>query len=430
MFYSTHNHALDFSLKEAIFSGLAPDGGLFLPKEIPTLPKDFFQQLPGMSFLEVAKEIAFAFLGKELEESVIKKIVEESFPFDVPLVQLDKHLYCLETFHGPTLSFKDFGARFMARLFSHYLKKGEELHVLVATSGDTGSAVAQGFYKVPGVHVWVLYPSGKISQVQEKQITTLGENITAIEVEGVFDDCQKLVKNAFQDNELRKKLNLTSANSINIARLIPQSFYYFYAYGQLNKPTLPVAISVPSGNFGNMTGAILAKRMGLPIKYFIAATNTNATFLNFLKTGKYQPMPSQTTLSNAMDVGDPSNFARLFDLYKKDWEALKRDFYSASFTDEETVAAIAKVYQETGYIMDPHGAVGYLGLKAFPKPCEGIFLETAHPAKFQETVEKAIGTNITIPSRLKECLNKPKKSLKLKNDSASLKALLIKNPTR
>lgn len=425
-FYSTEDHTLSVSLKEAMFSGLAPGGGLFLPERVSELPESFISKLGELSFVEVAERVACHLLDGAIPDEAIRTIVRDSFPFDVPLVEVEENVYSLETYHGPTLSFKDFGARFMARLFGYFLQEEKEtLNILVATSGDTGSAVAQGFYQVPGIQVWVLYPSGKISEIQEKQITTMGENIHAIEVDGTFDDCQNLVKTAFQDENLRSVLHMTSANSINIARLIPQSFYYFYAYGQLPKHGLPVVVSVPSGNFGNLTGGLLAKRMGLPIHKFIAATNANDIVPKYLESGRFVPRPSVATLSNAMDVGNPSNFARLLDLYGAHLNGIKQDIVGASFSDEETLEAISDVEKRTGYVLDPHGAVGYLALKQYPEKNLGIFLETAHPAKFKESVEQAIGQPVEVPERLKKCLTKPKVSTQIPATYEALKELLL-----
>ncbi|MEM1282826.1 MAG: threonine synthase [Chlamydiota bacterium] len=424
-FYSTLDHSLSVSLKEAMFSGLAPEGGLYLPNKVPTLSKSFIDRLGDLRFVEIAETVACHLLEGALPDEVIRNIVRDSFPFDVPLVNVEENIYSLETYHGPTLSFKDFGARFMARLFGYFLNEQQEpLHILVATSGDTGSAVAQGFYQVPGIQVWVLYPKGKISEIQEKQITTMGGNIHALEIEGVFDDCQSLVKTAFQDEELRSRLHMTSANSINIARLIPQSFYYFYAYGNLPKTDLPTVISVPSGNFGNLTGGLLAKRMGLPVHKFIAATNVNDIVPKYLESGVFEPKPSIHTLSNAMDVGDPSNFVRLLDLYGADISRIKGDVLGASFNDDRTLDIIRDVEKRTGYVMDPHGAVGYLALKQYPEKCQGVFLETAHPAKFKDCVEQATGKAVEVPGRLQKCLNKQKVATSLPASYSALKEVL------
>jgi threonine synthase len=424
-FFSTEDQSATVSLKEAMFSGLAADGGLYLPKTIPQFPDSFFKKLSTLKFVEIAEIVASKLLEGCIPEEALSQILRESFSFDVPLVPVEENVYALELYHGPTLSFKDFGARFMARLFGYFLEEeNKDLHILVATSGDTGSAVAQGFYQVPGVQVWVLYPSGKISDIQEKQMTTMGGNVHAIEMEGTFDDCQRLVKTAFNDDDLREKINITSANSINIARLIPQSFYYFYAYAQLLNKELPVVVSVPSGNFGNLTGGLVAKRMGLPIHKFIASTNVNDSVPQYLTNGQFEPRASVATLSNAMDVGDPSNFARLFTLYGGDLPSIQQDILGASFSDEQTIKAIRDVEKRTGYVMDPHGAVGYLGLNQYREPCSGIFIETAHPAKFKDTVEQAIGKPVDIPERLKQCLNKKKESTKLPANYDDLKEII------
>lgn len=427
-FYSTVDHDLTVSLKEAMFSGLAPGGGLFFPERIPTLPQSFFETLGELSFIEIAETVACHLLEGAISEEAIRGIVRDSFPYEVPLVKVEETIYSLETYHGPTLSFKDFGARFMALLFGYFLQeKGETLHILVATSGDTGSAVARGFYRVPGIHVWVLYPSRRISEIQEKQMTTMGENIHALEVDGTFDDCQRLVKTAFQDEELRAQFPMTSANSINIARLIPQSFYYFHAYAQLPRSDLPAVVSVPSGNFGNLTGGLLAKRMGLPIHQFIAATNVNDIVPRYLETGEFAPKASVATLSNAMDVGDPSNFARLLDLYGGRIDQIRKDVVGFSFSDAQTLEAIRSVEKWSGYVMDPHGAVAYLGLKYYPQKCMGVFLETAHPAKFKDTVEQATGKVVEVPARLQQCLEKQKESIKIPANYKALREIFLKS---
>lgn len=404
-----------------------------MPKEIPSLDEAFFQNMPSMSFQEIAFQVAKSLLEGELEDNILKQIVEESINFDAPLVELEENIYTLELFHGPTLAFKDFGARFMARLVSHFIKGSDrELIILVATSGDTGSAVAHGFLNVPGVRVVLLYPSGKVSEIQEKQLTTMGGNITALEVDGSFDDCQKLVKQAFVDEELKQELQLSSANSINIARLIPQSFYYFYAYARLKAKELPIVFSVPSGNYGNMTAGLMAKKMGLPVSRFLASTNVNAIVPQFLETGVFSPQASKKTISNAMDVGNPSNFVRIEELYHHDLDSIRADIWGHSFTDEETKRAIKEVYQKNHYLLDPHGAVAYLGLKAYlksrqggAKPVTGIFLETAHPAKFMDVVEPIIGEKIEIPERLQVFLRREKKATFLPNQFRDLKTFLL-----
>ncbi|MBX7066158.1 MAG: threonine synthase [Parachlamydiales bacterium] len=426
-FYSTQGKCVKVSLEEAVMKGLADDGGLYMPEHIPQLPDSFFQKIRSLSFQEISFEVAKTLLQGAIPKRDLKNIIERAVAFDAPLVEIFPGIYSLELFHGPTLSFKDFGARFMAELMGYFAKqKGEMLNILAATSGDTGSAVAQAFLDVPNTRVWILYPKGKISESQEKQMTTFGQNIVALEVEGTFDDCQKLVKQAFSDQDLREKMALTSANSINIARLIPQTFYYFYAYAQLQKPDLPLIISVPCGNFGNLTAGLIAKRMGLPVSHFVAATNANDSVPKYLKTGIFNPQPSIKTLSNAMDVGNPSNFARMLFLDKQ----LRQDLFGASFSDPETESAMREVFEQSGYLLDPHGAVAYLGLSAFlkqhPGKANGIFLETADPAKFAEDVKQITGQNPPIPERLKKVLAKEKQTLVIPAEYDKLKALLCK----
>ena len=429
-FYSTNHKSPAVSLKKAVLEGLPPDNGLYMPETINTLSPAFIRDLPNLPFTEIACEVGKALLQDSLPASTLRQIIEASLTFDAPLVQLSENIFALELFHGPTLAFKDFAARFMAQLMSYYVKDSErELNILVATSGDTGSAVASGFFQAPGIRVFVLYPGGKVSRIQEQQLATLGHNITALEIDGTFDDCQRIVKSAFLDKELREKYFLTSANSINIARLIPQTFYYFRAFAQLQSLQQPVVVSVPSGNFGNLTAGLIAKRMGLPIAKFIAATNINNVVPNYLTSGKFAPRPSQKTYSNAMDVGNPSNFARMLALYGHDVEKMRADVYGVSFTDTQTVEAIKTVFKENGYILDPHGAVGYLGLQAYLKNfttfATGIFLETAHPAKFQDVVENAINMKVTLPETLKHALEKPKQAIRLSNQFSDFKEFLI-----
>jgi len=429
-FYSTLNSSLRVPLREAVLKGLADDGGLFMPIHIPVLPLSFIEKLRALSFPEISYEICKILLSECLPDKELKKIVEKAFTFDVPLISVAPQIYSLELFHGPTMSFKDFGARFMAQLMAYYKKEdNKNLNILVATSGDTGSAVGDAFSQVEGMHVWILYPKGKVSYSQEKQLTTLGDQVTALEIEGTFDDCQRLVKEAFCDKELRGKIALTSANSINIARLIPQTFYYFYAYSQLKEHSLPIAISVPSGNFGHLTAGLLAKRMGLPIQTFIAATNINDTVPRYLQEGIFEPRPSQHTLSNAMDVGNPSNFGRMLDLYEHDREKMLLDIVGYRFTDDETASAIRDVFENYDYLMDPHGAVAFLGLKHFfensSTPYSGIFFETAHPAKFANEMEQIIHKNIIIPNKLQDVLNKKKKSILLSTNYSDLKNVLL-----
>ena len=409
--YSTKNKAKFVSLKEAVIKGLPEDNGLFMPQMIPTLSPSFIEELPKLSFIEIAFELAKTLIQGAIPDRDLLKIVERALTFPAPLVKLDDQKYILELFHGPSLAFKDFGARFMAQLMSYFNRdEKQELVILVATSGDTGGAVAAGFYNTPGIRVVILYPSGKVSFLQEKQLTTLGGNISALEVDGTFDDCQTLVKKAFLDKELNGRLRLSSANSINIARLIPQSFYYFEAYKQIKKEGKELVFCVPSGNFGNLTAGLLAQKMGLPIDHFIAATNVNDVVPSFLDTKEYHPKPSVRTISNAMDVGNPSNFVRMVDLYGGEkelagstWNNMKRAISGYSYTDEETELGIQEVDRRFGYTIDPHGAVGYLALKAFQElnpNSKGIILETAHPSKFRSDVERVLGHQIDIPERL------------------------------
>jgi threonine synthase len=428
-YYSTNNKNHKVSLKEAVLQGLAPDNGLYMPEYIPQLPQDFFDTLHTRSFQEIAFGVANAFLKDDVPADALKKIIEHTISFDAPLVELEKSVFALELFHGPTLAFKDFGARFMSQLLGHFAKEEKrEIVILVATSGDTGSAVANGFLGVPGTKVIVLYPSGKVSEIQEKQFTTLGQNITALEVDGSFDDCQRLVKEAFLDAELRNKFFLTSANSINIARLIPQSFYYFYAWSRL-KDKSNVVFSVPSGNFGNLTAGMIANRMGLPIKHFVASTNINDVVPEYLRTSEFKPRPSRSSISNAMDVGNPSNFARMLDLYQHDFEKLKADVAGFDFSDAETQTAMRDVFDKTRYILDPHGAVGYLGLKKYladTKNATGVFLETAHPAKFLEVVEDTLRTEVQVPEQLKVFIKGSKTSINCSKNYIDFKMTLYK----
>lgn len=429
-YYSTNNQNAAVSLQEAVVKGLAPDRGLYMPEEIETLPTSFFKDIADKSLTSIAKTVAKSFFGNDIPEEQLNKIVEETLNFEIPLVKVEAGIYVLELFHGPTFAFKDVGARFMARMLSYFVKeqKQDEVNVLVATSGDTGSAVANGFLGVNGIKVFVLYPSGKVSDIQEAQFTTLGQNITAIEIDGTFDDCQTLVKSAFMDQELNTGMNLTSANSINVARFLPQSFYYFHAYAQLAKQNLAddVVISVPSGNLGNLTAGLFAKRMGLPIKRFIAANNRNDVFFNYLKTGEYHPKPSIQTIANAMDVGDPSNFDRILDLYDNNHTAIANDISGYTFSDEQIEEAMRTVYEKAGYLLDPHGACGYLALKASRQDNEnGVFLATAHPAKFKATVENCIGKTIEIPDGLKAFMKNEKKTVSCNNDFEAFKKLLL-----
>lgn len=420
------------SLEEAVVKGLAGDRGLYMPENIKPLPKEFFDNIDKMSFQEIAYTVADAFFGEDVDAESLKKIVYDTLAFDCPVVPVTESIYSLELFHGPTLAFKDVGARFMARLLQYFIKKeakGGLVNVLVATSGDTGSAVANGFLGVDGIHVYVLYPKGKVSPIQECQFTTLGKNITAIEVDGVFDDCQALVKTAFMDAELNKHMMLTSANSINVARFLPQAFYYFYAYAQLKKQGKAdnMVMCVPSGNFGNICAALFGHTMGLPIKRFVAANNANDIFFKYLQTGKYEPKPSKATLANAMDVGDPSNFARIYELYKGDHEKITSLISGATFSDEQIAETMRSCYKETGYVLDPHGACGYQALKNLLKEGEvGVFCETAHPAKFKEKVDAILSSNIEIPQRLQEFMKGTKKSVEMSKNFEDFKAFLMK----
>ena len=425
-YYSTRNPDIKVSIEEAVIKGLAPDGGLFMPENFKSLPEDFFDNLPALSDKEIAFRVANALFGEDIPENDLKNIVEETVAFSCPVVEVENDIYSLELFHGPTLAFKDFGARFMSRLLRYLIQtkeKGKTVNVLVATSGDTGSAVANGFAGVDGINVVVLYPSGKVSNVQEAQFTTLGQNITALEVEGVFDDCQSIVKEAFKDESLNKKYFLTSANSINVARLLPQTFYYFIAFARLKNllGDRKWVVCVPSGNFGNLTAGILARMMGLPIKRFIAANNRNNVVWEFLQSGNFQPRKSVETPANAMDVGDPSNFERMMDIFKTH-ENMRNLISSYWFDDAKIIHAIRTCYENTGYLLDPHGACGYLALKEGIREGEvGTFLETAHPTKFIETIIEATGQEFDLHPRLKDFLDKEKKTIKIKPSLQALK---------
>lgn len=434
-YYSTNHKAPQASLQEAVVKGLAPDRGLYMPERIQALPQSFFETIEQRSFQEIAYEVAKAFFGEDIENETLKQIVYETLSFDTPIVEVSKNIYSLELFHGPTLAFKDVGARFMARLLGYFIRKqGQSLvNVLVATSGDTGSAVANGFLGVEGIRVYVLYPKGLVSEIQEKQFTTLGQNITALEVEGTFDDCQALVKSAFMDAELNVKMNLSSANSINVARFLPQAFYYFHAYAQWkrlnrdNNQGKDLVFCVPSGNFGNITAGFFAQRMGLPVKRFIAANNSNDVFYKYLQTGEYQARPSVATIANAMDVGDPSNFARVLDLYQHSHQAICGNISGAAYTDAQIADTLKTVYQRDGYLLDPHGACGYRALSEQLQEGEcGIFLETAHPAKFKQTVENIIHSEVDIPAKLQAFMQGEKQSLPMSKDFDSFKAFLMK----
>lgn len=433
-YYSTNHHAPVATLNEAVVTGLASDRGLFMPEHIQKLPDEFFETIDRLSFHEIACRVAEAFFGEDIPKADLDRIVCDTLSFDCPVVEVEPSIYSLELFHGPTLAFKDVGARFMARMLQYFIRRqfdGKEVNVLVATSGDTGSAVANGFLGVEGIHVYVLYPKGKVSPIQECQFTTLGQNITAIEVDGVFDDCQRLVKSAFMDEELCAAKVLTSANSINVARFLPQAFYYFNAYARMKECGLAeqLVISVPSGNFGNITAGLFAHRMGLPVKRFIAANNANDIFYNYLLTGRYSPKPSRQTIANAMDVGDPSNFARILDLFGNDHSRISSLISGATYTDAQIAETMKQCYDTTGYILDPHGACGYRALKEQIRPGEtGVFLETAHPAKFKDTVSPVIDAEVAIPDRLAAFMNGTKQSVPMSADFDEFKSYLITRP--
>lgn len=446
-YYSTNKKAPIATLEKAVVKGLAEDKGLYMPENIKPLPQSFFDNCDKMSFQEIAYQVADCFFGEDVDAESLKNIVYDTLQFDCPVVKVTDNIYTLELFHGPTLAFKDVGARFMARLLQYFLKKGGEyvsssnsdtanknVNVLVATSGDTGSAVANGFLGVDGIHVYVLYPKGKVSPIQECQFTTLGKNITAIEVDGVFDDCQALVKSAFMDAELNAHMKLTSANSINVARFLPQAFYYFNAYARMKEMglltyennTSNLVMCVPSGNFGNICSALFGKRMGLPVKRFIAANNANDIFYKYLQTGEYNPKPSVQTIANAMDVGDPSNFARIYDLYKADHKAICADIAGATYNNDEIAQTMNHCYSDTGYILDPHGACGYQALSDLMQSGEiGVFCETAHPAKFKDTVDGILSSDIEIPAKLQAFMKGEKQSIEMSKDFASFKAYLL-----
>jgi threonine synthase len=432
-YYSTNKNTPDVSLKEAVVKGLAADNGLFMPERIEKLTADFFENIEKLTFQEIAFEVAKKFFGEDIEESKLKEIVYETLEFDCPVVKVTDSIYSLELFHGPTLAFKDVGARFMARLLQYFLDEKEKLvNVLVATSGDTGSAVANGFLGVDGIHVYVLYPKGKVSQIQESQFTTLGQNITALEIDGTFDDCQHLVKTAFMDEALNEKLVLTSANSINVARFLPQAFYYFNAYARLKESGAlndkELVFSVPSGNFGNLTAGLIASEMGLPVARFIAANNANDIVFEYLQSGEYKTRPSVETIANAMDVGAPSNFARILDLYKNSHKIISEKIKGYRYADDEIRKVVDKVYTSTGYLCDPHGACGYEALSEYLSNNQiGVFLETAHPAKFTETVEGIIGKGkVELPKKLADFMKGQKKSISLKKEYAFFKEYLLK----
>ena len=429
-YYSTNKSVPKVSLKEAVIKGLADDKGLFMPERIEAFPESFFETIHQRSFQEISFEVAKKFFGEDVPEADLKALVDDTLNFDCPVAHVNDNIFSLELFHGPTLAFKDVGGRFMARLLAYFLKGNEaQVNVLVATSGDTGSAVANGFLGVPGIYVYVLYPKGLVSEIQEKQFTTLGQNITALEVEGTFDDCQRLVKTAFLDQQLKTGLTLTSANSINVARFLPQAFYYFNAYARLRERgvTEDIVVSVPSGNFGNLTAGLFAKKMGLPIKRFIAANNENDIVYNYLKTGNYEPRASVATIANAMDVGDPSNFARILDLYDHSHAAIQSEITGYRYSDAEIREVLSEVYHKYGYLTDPHGATGYKALdEALLDGEVGVFLETAHPAKFTETVEKIIGAGkVPLPEKLAEFMKGEKLSIPLSKEFDDFRAFLL-----
>lgn len=427
-YYSLNRKAPNASFKDAVIKGIAPDKGLYFPESITPLPKSFFEHIDKMSYAEIAFEVIKQFVGSDIPENVLKRIIEETLSFDFPVVTIKEQISTLELFHGPTMAFKDVGARFMARCLGYFnTENTKEVTVLVATSGDTGGAVAHGFLGVEGVKVVILYPSGKVSDVQEKQLTTLKKNITALEVEGVFDDCQDMVKQAFLDDDITSKMQLTSANSINIARWLTQMFYYFFAYKQLYKTHEKLVFSVPSGNFGNICAGMMAQKLGLPIHHFIASNNENDVVTEYLKTKLYQPKPSVQTISNAMDVGNPSNFIRIQEIYKNDFEVLKQHVSSFKFSDDDTRNALKELYNEHSYIADPHGAVGYLGCKSYLESNQDVhcvFLETAHPTKFLDVVEDVIRENIKLPPQIEAVMDKKKKSIKISSYN-ELKELLL-----
>ena len=446
-YYSTNHKAPLASLQQTVEQGLAPDRGLYMPERLNLLPNTFFEHIEEMSFQELSFEVARALFGEDVNHNDLRCIVYDTLNFETPVVKVRDNIHALELFHGPTLAFKDVGARFMARLLQYFIRKDQtetasaphRVNVLVATSGDTGSAVANGFLGVDGIHVYVLYPKGKVSHIQESQFTTLGQNVTALEVDGVFDDCQALVKSAFMDDELKRHMTLTSANSINVARFLPQAFYYFNAFAQLKREGMlniaansegqlvsNLVFCVPSGNFGNVTAGLFAAHMGLPVKHFIAANNANSVFYNYLRTGLYKPQASKQTIANAMDVGAPSNFARIIDLYDNQWAKIKNDIGGATYTDDHIRRTMKTCYDTTNYVLDPHGACGYQALCEQLQPDEtGVFLETAHPAKFKETVDSVDGIDITIPPRLRQFMEGKKESIPMTRRFDDFKQFLL-----
>ncbi|GGG49661.1 threonine synthase [Bizionia arctica] len=427
-YYSLNKIAPDTSFSEAVIKGIAPDKGLYFPESITPLPQSFFDHIDELSHTEIAFQAIKQFVTPDIPEDILKTIIEETLSFDFPIVKLNENISTLELFHGPTMAFKDVGARFMARCLGYFNKdNNQEVTVLVATSGDTGGAVANGFLGVKGVNVVILYPSGKVSDIQEKQLTTLGQNITALEVDGVFDDCQDMVKRAFLDTDITNFMQLTSANSINVARWLPQLFYFMFAYKQLHKQYKNLVFSVPSGNFGNVCAGMVAQQLGLPINHFIASNNQNNVVSNYLNTQSYTPKPSVQTISNAMDVGNPSNFVRIQEIYNNDFHLLRNNLSGFSFTDEETKEALKEIYTQYNYVADPHGAVGYLGCKAYLKHnpnAHCVFLETAHPTKFLDVVEDTVNTSIPLPDQIKAVIDKEKQAISISNYDG-LKSFLL-----
>ena len=427
-YYSLNKKAPNASFKDAVIKGLAPDKGLYFPESITPLSDDFFKNIDSLSYTEIAYQAIKQFVEPEIPESVLRTIIDETLSFDFPVVELNKNISTLELFHGPTMAFKDVGARFMARCLGFFNQNNNnEVTVLVATSGDTGGAVASGFLGVKGVNVVILYPSGKVSDIQEKQLTTLGQNITALEVNGTFDDCQDMVKNAFLDAELTSHMQLTSANSINVARWLPQLFYFMFAYKQLHNKYKEIVFSVPSGNFGNVCAGMMAQQLGLPIHHFVASNNENNVVTEYLKTQLYTPKPSVQTISNAMDVGNPSNFIRIQEIYKNDFKLLKDHVSSFSFSDAETKIAMKEIHDKYNYIADPHGAVGYLGAKKYLKEnpdAHCVFLETAHPVKFLDVVEEVVQEKQSLPPQIEAVIDKEKVSIKI-NTYSDLKDFLL-----
>ena len=425
-YYSTNQSAPKVNFKEAVIKGLAPDKGLYFPENIQQIPDGMLGK--GKDLVEICQAYVQQFVGDEISQTDLKQIIKETIDFPLPIVEVEPNIYSLELWHGPTCAFKDVGARFLARCLSYFVKqKGEKVTILVATSGDTGSAVANGFYGVPGIDVVILYPKGKVSKIQEQQLTTIGNNVRALEINGTFDDCQRMVKEAFNDEELNQKMNLSSANSINVARFLPQAFYYFAAYEQLKDKDKDVVFAVPSGNFGNITAGMFAKKTGLPISKFIAGTNANDIVPQYLKSGIYKAKPSVSTISNAMDIGDPSNFPRIVELNGGTFEGVKAELVGYAFTDDETKTVMKEVVDRTGYVLEPHGAIAYLALKEYMKDhdCQGILLETAHPAKFHDVVEPVIGQKVEIPQRLQDYLSRKKEALLLNPEFKALKEYLL-----